>query len=68
MKLAGIFIGAPLALAAQPLEAPWLFWLGFALLVAALVLPSRPGQTIGERLRSALRHLPVIGWIGKRDD
>ncbi len=61
-------MGAPLALAAQPLEAPWLFWVGLALLTLALILPSRPGQTIGERLRSIFRHLPVIGWIGRRDD
>lgn len=62
-----MFIGAPLALAAQPLGRPGLFYVGLALLVIALALPAKPGQTPQERIRNLVRHLPGLAWVGRSD-
>ena len=67
LKLAAIFIGTPLALAARPLDAAWMFYLGLALLITALALPARPGQMLKERLAEVIRHLPMVGWRSRRD-
>ena len=66
MKLALIFIGTPLALASRPLEAPWLFYTGLGLLLVALALPARRGQSSRERLSNLLRHLPGANWLSRR--
>lgn len=68
MKLALIFIGAPLALASRPLESPWLFYVGLGLLLIALALPTRSGQSARERLSNFWRHLPGANWLSRRAD
>lgn len=65
LKLALMFIGAPLALAARPLGAPWLFYVGLGLLLVALILPARRGQQLGERISNLARHLPGARWLGR---
>jgi hypothetical protein len=66
LKLALMFIGAPLALAADRVGQRWLFYVGLALLVIALVIPARPGRTLGQRLDGLVRHLPGRRWL-RRD-
>jgi hypothetical protein len=61
-----MFVGAPLALASDRLGRGWLFFVGLALLVVALALPTQPGQTLEERLRGLARHLPGARWL-RRD-
>jgi hypothetical protein len=61
-----LLVGAPLALAAQPLGRRWLFYLGIVLLAVALVLPAEPGQTLKLRARHLVRHLPGAGWLGRK--
>ncbi|NIN73535.1 MAG: hypothetical protein GTO46_16750 [Gemmatimonadetes bacterium] len=63
MKLALIFVGAPLALAADRLGQRWLFYVGLALLIIALAIPARPGQTLGQRLGSLVHRLPGSRWL-----
>ncbi|NIR45965.1 MAG: hypothetical protein GWN99_16135, partial [Gemmatimonadetes bacterium] len=63
LKLALILSGAPLALAADRVGWRWLFFLGLALLVVALAIPARSGQSLGERLADLLRHLPGSRWF-----
>ncbi len=67
LKLALIFVGAPLALASRPLEARWLFFVGLALLIVALAIPAAPGQTPKARLRHLRRYLPGLRWLHRRD-
>ncbi len=67
LKLALIFVGAPLALASVPLETRWLFYVGLALLILALALPARPGQSPRERWENVVRHLPGARWLRRRD-
>lgn len=62
-----MFVGAPLALVAHPLEAPWLFFVGLALLLIALAVPTRKGQTLSNRLAQLVRHLPGARWFRPRD-
>jgi hypothetical protein len=59
-------VGAPLALASSRLGQRWLFCVGLALLAVALLLPARPGQTLGERMRNLARHLPGARWFRSR--
>jgi hypothetical protein len=59
-------VGAPLALAAQPLGQPWMFWLGLVFLISALLLPMQPGQRLGDRFQDIVRHLPLSGWLSSR--
>jgi hypothetical protein len=68
LKLALIFIGAPLALASRPLEAPWLFYAGLGLLLVALALPARRGRSTRDRLSNIWRHLPGANWLSRRGD
>lgn len=58
-----MFVGAPLALASAPLGRPWLFFLGISLLILALVLPTRPTETLKEKLGALARHLPGSNWF-----
>jgi hypothetical protein len=44
-----------------------LFFMGLALLVIALAVPPKPGQTLKERTRSLARHFPFFGWLRRRD-
>lgn len=60
-------MGAPLALAADRVGRPWLFFVGLALLIIALLVPVRPGQTLRERLDGLVRHLPGSRWL-RRDN
>lgn len=62
-----MFVGAPLALAAHPLEAPWLFFVGLALLLIALAVPPRKGQSLPSRLAQLVRHLLGARWFRTRD-
>jgi len=64
--LALIFIGAPLALLADRVGQRWLFYLGLVLLILALVVPARPGQTPGQRVGGLVRHLPGSRWLRRR--
>lgn len=57
-----MFVGAPLALAADPLGRPWLFYIGLALLVIGLIHPVHPEETLGEKLKNIVRHLPGRRW------
>ncbi|UCF19894.1 MAG: hypothetical protein JSU87_00320 [Gemmatimonadota bacterium] len=66
VKLALMFIGAPLALVSGNLGQSWLFFAGLALLGVALLLPARPGVKLGERLGHLIRHLPLVGWLRRR--
>jgi hypothetical protein len=61
-----MFVGAPLALASEPLGQSAFFYVGLALLVVALALPVSPGQTLGARARDIVRHLPGARWLGRR--
>lgn len=56
-----------MALAAGPLGATWLFYVGLVLLLIALALPPRGDQTVRERVRNLVRHLPGGRWFGDRD-
>jgi len=56
-------VGAPLALASSRLGQRWLFYVGLALLALALLLPARPQQTFGERMRNLVGHLPGARWF-----
>jgi hypothetical protein len=67
LKLIGIFVGAPLALAAEPLGQRWLFFVGITLLVVVLVIPAQPGQALGERLRELAHNFPILGRLGRKD-
>lgn len=67
IKLGLMFVGAPLALASGPLGRRWLFFLGIALLVVALVLPARPGETLSDKLSAVVRHLPGSNWLKSKD-
>ena len=62
-KLALMFVGAPLALAADPLGQRWLFYVGLTLLVLGLAVPSRAGERPGEKLRNIVGHLPGRRWF-----
>ncbi len=66
-KLILLFVGAPLALAADRLGQRWLFYVGLALLIVGLLLPVRAGQTLGERFRNLSGHLPLLGWLRPRE-
>ncbi|UCC74843.1 MAG: hypothetical protein JSV86_09935 [Gemmatimonadota bacterium] len=61
-----IFVGAPLALAADRIGQRWLFYVGLALLIIALAIPARPGQALRGRIDYLIRHLPGARWI-RRD-
>ncbi len=63
LKLALIFVGAPLALASSRLGQRWLFYVGLALLAVALALPTQPGQTLKERMTNLVQHFPGARWI-----
>lgn len=58
-----LFVGAPLALVGVAGDRIYLFVFGVALLVIALGLPAREGQSLKEKGRGLLRHLPGIGWL-----
>lgn len=66
MKLVLLFVGAPLALAAERIGARWLSYVGLALLVVALLIPSRADQELGERLEALVDHLPGFRWFRSR--
>jgi hypothetical protein len=63
LKLALIFVGAPLALASSRLGQRWLFYVGLALLVVALALPAQPGRSFKERAGDFVRHFPGARWF-----
>lgn len=60
--------GALTALASDALGAAWLFPVGLGLVVVALVLPAREGQTWGEKWRALVRHLPFARGLRPRSD
>jgi hypothetical protein len=62
-----LFVGAPLALAADRLGRDWLFYIGLGMLVAALALPSKPGQTMADRAKNLASHIPGGRWFRRRD-
>jgi hypothetical protein len=68
LKLALIFVGAPLALVAGRVGQRWPFYLGLALLIIALAIPARTGQTLGQRLDGLVRHLPGSRWLRRDSD
>jgi len=63
-----LFVGASLALAAERVGSGWLFYVGLGGLVIALTLPSAPGQTLGERVRNLLAHMPGARLFLRRDE
>jgi hypothetical protein len=63
-----MFVGAPLALAADRLGQRWLFYLGLALLIIALAVRARPGQTLAQRWNSLVSHLPGSRWLRRDSD
>ena len=65
LKLALMFVGAPLALLAEPLGRPWLFYSGLALLVVGLILPARADETLRKKLGHLFRHLPGGRWLSR---
>lgn len=65
LKLGLMFVGAPLALLAQPLELPWLFYSGLGLLVIGLILPAHAEETLREKLRKIIRHFPGSRWLSR---
>lgn len=58
-----MFVGAALALAAERVALNWLFYVGLAMLVIALALPAVPGQTLGERAKNLVAHIPGARWF-----
>lgn len=65
LKLALMFVGAPLALLARPTGRPWLFYSGLALLIVGLILPARGDETLKEKLRNIVRNLPGSRWLSR---
>jgi len=61
-----LFVGAPLALAADRLGRSWLFYVGVSMLVVSLALPSKPGQTVAERARNLAAHIPGARLFRRR--
>jgi hypothetical protein len=62
-----LFLGAPLALAADRLGRHWLFYMGLAMLLVSLALPSASGQTLGDRARNLAAHVPGARLFRRRD-
>lgn len=60
--------GTLAALGSAQVGLPWLFPAGLGLVVLALVLPSRKGQTLKAKLSFLLRHLPGGRWLAPPED
>ena len=60
--------GALVALGSAPLGWPWLFPVGLALVVLALVLPAYEGQTLKGKLTRLVRNLPGGRILAARSD
>lgn len=60
--------GTLLALASEPLGIRWLFPVGLGVVVLALLLPARPGQSWRERWSALVGHLPLARWLRKDSD
>lgn len=60
--------GTLVALGSAPRGRPWLFPVGFALVVLALLLPSYEGQTLKGKLALLVRHLPGGRSLAARSD
>ncbi len=65
-KLVLLFLGAPLALAGTAFGLDWLFVVGVVILVIALSLPTREGQTLGEKLSDISSGFPLLGSSRRR--
>lgn len=63
-----LFAGASLALAADRIGTGWLFYVGLAMLLAALTLPTAPGQSLRDRVRNLVAHMPGARMFLGRDD
>ena len=60
--------GTLTALASEPLGIPWLFPIGLGVVVVALLLPARPGQSWREKWSALARHLPLARWFRRDSD
>jgi hypothetical protein len=62
-----LFVGASLALAAERVGWSWLFYVGLAMLVIALAMPSTPGQTLKQRASNLVAHIPGARLFRRSD-